>query len=93
LIGFENVLSPAEQLLWEAYYALEPYGGELKYLAYMLQVLSKSREPFFPSECKLDVPLEDIDLDKQRDSVKQAMTSLVEEQLGMSIAEYMRRNK
>lgn len=91
MIGFENVLSPSEQLLWEAYYALEPYGGELKYLSYILQSSCNMRKPFLPSECQLDVRLEDVNLDKQRESVKAALTGMVEDILGMTVEEALRK--
>lgn len=93
MIGYEDVLSPAEQLLWSAYYALEPYTGELRYLAHIEAILLKAKQPSLPSECRLDVPLEDQDIDKQKENVKSILTALAEEQLGMSIEEYIKAHK
>lgn len=93
MIGYEDVLSPAEQLLWCAYYALEPYGGELRYLAHIEAILLNAKHPSLPSECRFDVPIEDQNTDKQRENVKLMLTALAEEQLGMSIEDYVKAQK
>jgi hypothetical protein len=63
-------------MLWEAYYSLEPYGGELRYLAEIEAALLKIPKPILPPECALDQPLEDIDLDAQRKLNASALTGL-----------------
>ena len=52
-------LCPEEQMLWEAYYALNPYDPTTKALINVTAAIRKV-DPIYPAECKLNQPIEDI---------------------------------
>lgn len=84
LLGGPDVLSPTEQLFWEAYYCIEPYDGETFYLAHVLAAILKAKKPVLPSDCIHNQPLEDT-LDQDQSTLVSMMNALVEEQTGKSV--------
>lgn len=77
MFGIEfDLLVPAEQLLWNAYYSLEPFGGELQYLAQIEAGTKNLRKPVLPPECELNVPFEDLDQSKLERQAKEQMNEL-----------------
>lgn len=55
----DGILCPEEQMLWEAYYCIEPFTGELLYLAQIEAAIRRLSKPILPLEAMLNNPLED----------------------------------
>lgn len=72
------MLSPTEQILWQAFYSLEPYGNVIKSLAFIEAGIRKEPDvkSLFPPECRLDEPLLTADPEKQEEHMKNELTFL-----------------
>lgn len=73
-------------MLWDAYYAIEPYTGHLKYLANIEGVLNKRTRAVLPDECDLNNPLEDkfqssVQVDSNRKTLQKLFTELADDYL------------
>lgn len=60
------MLSPAENVLWNAYFSLEPFGSVYEQLCYVEAAIRKTdSKSMLPPECSLNQPIEDMDEEKQ----------------------------
>ena len=81
LLYSDPILSPVEQMFWIAFNCIEPYGNEIKALAFLEAGVRQIKDPkkLFPPECLLDNPLSGVDLDTQRKIVREQMTAFASE--------------
>jgi len=80
-------VDPVELRLWQAYYAVEPFGHELEYLTKLLAVHLRRGdqwEDFRPTEvCALDNRYEQIDVTEARKQVAAAFQTLARQLAGL----------
>lgn len=76
-----DVLIPAEQFLWKLYYSLEPFDGEIKYLAEIEAGIKRFMRPHYPPECDDDQPLINQNFDEMNKAVAEQFTELARKAL------------